>query len=110
MLLVKYLVEDYDSLDTETKCDIYNAIKKGYIEGNLNAYQVRALVLYAHGYNPEEINSQLHITGAETLVVSALRYVEEITHFTDYGVIKKYKGEVQPLWIAIAQKVALETW
>lgn len=107
MLLVRYLMDEYDSLDIETRADIYNAIKKGYTEGNLSAYQVRALVLYAYGYSPSEIELQLHISGAELLLTSTFHYIEEITRFTDYGVIKKYKGNVEPQWIAKAEKLAM---
>lgn len=109
MLLVKYLVEDYHTLDIETRCDIYNAIKQGYTEGSLTVNHVRAVILYVYGYNVEEISHMLRISGAEYLI-SAFSYIESITHFSDYGAIKKHKGEVQPQWIAKAQKIAMEAW
>lgn len=110
MLLMKYLVQDYNNLDVETRCDIYNVVKQGLQEGILSALHVRALLLYIYGYSPDEINIQLNITGAIDYLLSTLAYLEQKTHMSDYATIIKYKGEVRVQWIAKANHIALTEW
>lgn len=102
MLLIKFILEDFDRQTPEVKSDMIDAIKNGLFSGVLTIRQVHYLVWYVCGYTLTEIAVHEHITTDRVmeLIVAALRYISTVTDYTDERIIYQHKGEIKPQWIA----------
>lgn len=109
MLLIKYILEDFDRQTPEVKSDMIDAIRIGLVSGVLTIRQVQYTVWYVIGYTLSEIAVHENITSDRVmeLIVSALRYLSTVTNYTDERVIYQAKGKVEPLWIAKRDQLLL---
>jgi len=109
MLLVKYILEDFDRQTPEVKSDIIDAIQTGLKYETLSPTQVIYTIWYCWGYTLSEIAVHEDITSDRVmeLVIATLRYLSTVTNYTDEKVIYQHKGKVEPLWIAQRDQLLL---
>ena len=108
MLLVRFLLEEYDRQSSEVKSDLSLTIQEGIERGYLTITQVRAIVLQAYGYTFEQINEKLSISNAQELILAGLRYISSASGYTDESVLYSRKGYVKEEWIAKAKSLAMK--
>lgn len=102
MLLVKYILEDFDTQTIETQTDIYSAIRVGLQTGLLKHSQVSMLITYAMGYTLQEIATtvQYSFEQVKELVIAACTCIAELSGYTDERVMFNHKGRIEDTWIA----------
>lgn len=106
MLFIRYILDDFDHIDIDTKIIIEDALEKGLSDGTLTELHLCAIILFAQGFTTEEISARLYIH-AEEYLSATWKYLETQTHMSDYAILKKHKGYVEPQWIAKAEKEAM---
>lgn len=107
MLYIRYLLDDFDNIDTETRIDIIQAVEKGLTEKTLTELHLCAIVLFAMGYSTQEISDRLYINSEEYLK-STWNYLETVTGITDSGVLLKHRGAVKEHWLNTANSKIFE--
>ena len=105
MLYIRYILDDYDHAQPDTKILIEESLAGGLKDRTLSEMHLCALVLFAKGFSFEEIDARLFIR-SEELLLSVWRYLEEKTGLSDYIILKRHKGKVEKQWIAKAEQVA----
>lgn len=102
MLLVKYILEDFDTQTIETQTDIYSAIRVGLRTGLLQSGQISLLITYAMGYSIQEIAMAVQYSAEQVkeLIISACRCIAELSGYTDERLFYSNKGRIDAVWIA----------
>ena len=108
MLYVRLLLENYDRVSTDVRCDLYVALRDGYKTGALSSLQITAIYLLTQGFNALEISTKLNTDIAEHLT-AAIRFISTYLNYKDEHVIYARKGEIKQEWLLKAQTLA-ESW
>lgn len=105
MLIIRYYLEMWNSLSTETKYDIQQAMSK------LTFVQFAVVTMYIYGYTLAEIETmflkQGHTINAQEYLVAAMIYIQAYTGYSDYAVLQTAKGVVKKKWIAQCNQIAV---
>jgi predicted DNA-binding protein YlxM (UPF0122 family) len=110
VLLIKYILEDFDRQTSEVKADILDAICSGLSRDLLTITQVKYTIYYSWGFTLSEIAVKHNTTEDRVieLIAATLRYISTVTEYTDEKVIYQAKGRVESHWIVKRDQIVIQ--